>query len=107
MFALARIVAFRNKAWSSATAPKTVDISNGLFPTVDPDEVVRCLKADGLFEGFQIPNGLHRNSEFRQAHPVSAISTGRSSSCLTIIVLRNARLEEPFSQGTSLKGAEL
>jgi len=59
MFALARIVAFRNKAWSRATAPRTVDISNSLFPTVDPDEVVRCLKADGLFEGFQIPTALH------------------------------------------------
>jgi hypothetical protein len=58
MFALGRVMLFRNLAWRLNAPPGRLDLTSTLFPEVDTDQVTERLRQDGLFQGFRLPAAI-------------------------------------------------
>jgi hypothetical protein len=58
MFALGRVMLFRNLAWRLTAPPGQVDLTSTLFPEADVDQVTERLRRDGLFQGLRIPEAI-------------------------------------------------
>ncbi|WMT70934.1 hypothetical protein [Bradyrhizobium sp. Ash2021] len=58
MFALGRIMFFRNLTWSATKASGTFDSTSSLFPNIGTDEVVEALRNKGLFRGLHLPGAV-------------------------------------------------
>jgi hypothetical protein len=49
MFALGRVMLFRNLAWKWTAPPGQIDVTSTLFPEIDVAQVTEQLRRDGLF----------------------------------------------------------
>jgi hypothetical protein len=58
MFALGRVMLFRNLAWRLTAPPGQVDVTSTLFPEADVEQVTERLRRDGLFQGLRIPEAI-------------------------------------------------
>lgn len=55
MFALGRVMLFRNLAWRWKDPPRELSLATTLFPHVDVNEATERLGRDGLFQGLTLP----------------------------------------------------
>ncbi|WP_249144013.1 hypothetical protein [Bradyrhizobium lablabi] len=70
MFALGRVMLFRELAWKFKTAPGQLDLTNTLFPEVPAEKVSERLRQDGLFQGFRLPAAVRSEiSSFARRTP--------------------------------------
>jgi hypothetical protein len=70
MFALGRVMLFRNLAWKLTAPPEHVDLTSTLFPEVDVAQVTERLRRDGLFQGLRLPAAITSEiSSFARSTP--------------------------------------
>ena len=58
MFALGRVMLFRDFAWRLRTPPRQLDLATTVFPDVSADQVTERLRQDGLFQGLRLPAAI-------------------------------------------------
>jgi len=70
MFALGRVMLFRNLAWRLNAPTRQLDLTGTLFPEVDADQATERLRQDGLFQGFSLPAAIRSEiSSFARRTP--------------------------------------
>jgi hypothetical protein len=70
MFALGRVMLFRNLAWRLTAPPGQLDLTSTLFPEVDAEQVTETLRQDGLFQGLRLPPAIRSElSSFARRTP--------------------------------------
>ena len=70
MFALGRVMLFRNLAWKWTAPPGQIDVTSTLFPEIDVAQVTEQLRRDGLFQGLRLPADIRSEiSSFAQRTP--------------------------------------
>ncbi|OAF18671.1 hypothetical protein AXW67_03945 [Bradyrhizobium neotropicale] len=58
MFALGRVMLFRNLAWKLTAPPEHIDLTNTLFPELEVEHVTEQLRRDGLFQGVRLSTDI-------------------------------------------------
>jgi hypothetical protein len=70
MFALGRVMLFRNLAWRLTAPPGQLDLTSTLFPEIDAEQVTETLRQDGLFQGLRLPPAIRSElSSFARRTP--------------------------------------
>jgi hypothetical protein len=70
MFALGRVMLFRNLAWRLTAPPGQLDLTSTFFPEIDAEQVTETLRQDGLFQGLRLPPAIRSElSSFARRTP--------------------------------------